>query len=141
VYKRQDYSQSVGASSFGGQYSGLEDSSTNPERVIPTYNLAEGEKKARITLHKNLQRAGKTRNAYNRYAEMYRTYSGDYLAAYQAGMIAQALGMRSEAAEWFDRALEANPNYVPAQDAKAGLEYGRSGGRAPASTRKTKKRR
>lgn len=135
------YSRSVGASSFGDRPVGLEDSSTNPERVIPTYSLAEGEKRSRITLHKNLQRAGKTRNAYNRYAEMYRTYSGDYLAAYQAGMIAQALGMRSEAAQWFDRALAANPNYVPAQDAKTSLESGRSGGRAPASTRRTKKRR
>ena len=135
-----DYSRSVGASSFG-RPAGLEDSSTNPERVIPTYSLAEGEKRSRITLHKNLQRAGKTRNAYNRYAEMYRTYSGDYLAAYQAGMIAQALGMRSEAAQWFDRALAANPNYVPAQDAKTSLESGRSGGRAPASTRRPKKRR
>lgn len=139
----QSYSQSVGASSFGGYSSGLEDSSTNPERVVPTYSLAEGEKKARITLHKNLQRAGKTRNTYNRYAEMYRTYSGDYLAAYQAGVVAQALGMRSEAAQWFDRALSANPNYIPAQDAKASLESGGSGGKAPASssTRRSKKRR
>ena len=123
--------------------SGLEDSSTNPERVIPTYNLAEGEKKSRITLHKNLLRAGKNRNTYNRYAKMYRTYAGDYLAAYQAGMVALALGMNSEAGQWFDRALAVNPNYVPAQDAKASLESGSSGSRTPASstTRRTKKRR
>ena len=56
-------------------------------------------------------------------------------------MTALALGMRSEAAQWFDRALAVNPNYVPAQDAKASLESGRSGGKAPASTRRTKKRR
>ena len=97
---------------------GLENDSTNPERVVPTYGLPDGETKARIQLHKNLQRSGKTRNVYNRYVELVRTHSGDYLAAYQAGMTALALGMRNEAMEWFDKALEANPNYVPAIQAK-----------------------
>lgn len=86
--------------------------------MIPTYGLSDGETNSRIKLHKNLIRAGKNRDTYNRYAEMVRTYNGDYLAAYQAGMTALALGMKKEAMEWFDKALEVNPDYVPAQDAK-----------------------
>ena len=104
------------------QTRGLENNSTDPEEVVPTYGLADGETRSRIQLHKNLQRAGKTRNVYNRYVELVRTHSGDYLAAYQAGMTARALGMknmRSEAAEWFDRALSINPDYKPAQDGRA----------------------
>ena len=111
----------------------LENDSTDPEKVVPTYGLADGETKARIQLHNNLQRAGKTRKVYNRYAELVRTYDGDYLAAYQAGMTALALGMRSEAMEWFDKALEANPEYVPAQKAKANPS-------SAASSRKRKKK-
>ena len=111
----------------------LENDSTNPERVVPTYGLPDGETKARIQLHKNLQRAGKTRNVYNRYVELVRTHDGDYLAAYQAGMTALALGMRQEAMKWFDKALDTNPNYVPAQQAKDNPS-------AAASTRRRKRK-
>ena len=96
----------------------LENNSTNPDRVIPTYGLPEGETKARIKLHKNLQKSGKTRNVYNHYVELVRTHEGDYLAAYQAGMTALALGMRREAMEWFDKSLAVNPYYIPARQAK-----------------------
>ena len=124
-----DYARSNSPSETGNVYQepqperrqpkNFENNSTNPDRVIPSYGLAEGETKARIKLHKNLQKSGKTRNVYNHYVEMVKTYEGDYLAAYQAGMTALALGMRSEAMEWFDKSLEANPDYVPAQQAKA----------------------
>ncbi|MBQ7220482.1 MAG: hypothetical protein IJS28_05835 [Synergistaceae bacterium] len=107
----------------------LENESTNPEKVIPTYGLADGETKARIQLHKNLQKSGKTRNVYNRYVELVRTHEGDYLAAYQAGMTALALGMKQDAMQWFDKALEVNPNYVPAQQAKENPNAAASGRR------------
>ena len=113
---------------------GFENSSTDPARVIPTYGLPAGEARAREDLHRRLQKAGKTRNAYARYVEMANSYSGDYLAMYQAGIIAQSLGRRSDAAMWFDKALEANPYYEPAIRAKENMDR-------PAPSRPGKKRR
>ena len=113
---------------------GFENSSTDPARVIPTYGLPAGEARAREDLHMRLQRAGKTRNAYARYVEMANSFSGDYLAMYQAGIIAQSMGQRRDAAMWFDKALEANPNYEPALRAKENMNK-------PAPSRSGKKRR
>lgn len=113
---------SVGGASMHVQpVRGLENSSTDPSRVIPTYGLPTGEARAREQLHRNLQKAGKTKKAYDRYVEMSNSYSGDYLAMYQAGIIAQALGRRSDAAMWLDKALSVNPNYEPAIKAKENL--------------------
>ncbi|MBR0069939.1 MAG: hypothetical protein IJP97_05535 [Synergistaceae bacterium] len=113
---------------------GFENSSTDPARVIPTYGLPAGEARAREDLHRRLQKAGSTRNAYNRYVEMANSFSGDYLAMYQAGIIAQSMGQRRDAAMWFDKALEANPDYEPALKAKENLNK-------PAPSRPARKRR
>ena len=98
--------------------SSLENYSTDPKKVIPTYGLPDGETKARITLHdrllKELKRNPRSKNAYDRYVEMAKTYTGDYLAAYQAGLIAKAQGKKNDAAYWLKKALEANPNFEPA---------------------------
>lgn len=114
----------------------LENFSTDPSRVIPTYGLPAGEARVREELHRKLQRTGKTKNAYNHYAEMANSYKGDYLAMYQAGIIAQSLGRRNDAAMWFDKALSANPNYEPARKAKENMSKP-----APSRTGKGKKRR
>lgn len=102
--------------------SSLENHSTDPEKVIPTYGLPSGEAKTRITLHNNLlkelRRNPKSKNAYDRYVEMAKSYTGDYLAAYQAGIVAKAQGKKSDAIYWFKKALEANPNFEPAINAQ-----------------------
>lgn len=48
---------------------------------------------------------------------MANSYDSDYLAAFRAGEIARSLHKRREAREWFEKALNANPDYVPAQRA------------------------
>ena len=117
----------------------LENSSTDPARVIPTYGLPAGEARSREDLHRRLQSAGKTRNAYARYVEMANSYSGDYLAMYQAGVIAKSLGNKRDAAMWFDKALSANPNYEPAIRAKENLNKPVSSPSRPKSTKKRRK--
>ena len=116
----------------------FENSSTDPSRVIPTYGLPSGEARAREQLHRNLQRAGKTRNAYDRYVEMSNSYSGDYLAMYQAGIIAQAMGKKNDAAMWFDKSLSVNPNYEPAIRAKENLNK-TAPSKQPARSKKKRK--
>lgn len=116
----------------------FENSSTDPSRVIPTYGLPSGEARAREQLHRNLQRTGKNRNAYDRYVEMSNSYSGDYLAMYQAGIIAQAMGRKNDAAMWFDKALGVNPNYEPAIRAKENLNK-TAPSKQPARSKKRRK--
>ena len=120
-----------------------ENYSTEPSKVIPTYGLPAGEARAREQLHTNLQRAGKNKRAYDRYVEMANSYAGDYLAMYQAGIVAQSMGKKNDAAMWFDRALQANPNYEPAKEAKENLNKVSSSSSSSGSTRpaRTKKRR
>ena len=101
----------------------LERMSTKPEKVIAGYALTEKEKRARISAHKKLLVAPKDRNTYDGYIALTKSYTGDYLASYQAGATAIALGMRPEAYSWFKRALRINPNYKPAQE---GLEKSRT---------------
>lgn len=114
----------------------LENSSTDPARVIPTYGLPVGEAKAREELHRKLQRAEKNQNAYNHYVEMTKTYAGDYLAMYQAGLIAQSMGRKNDAVQWFDKALSVNPQYEPAIHAKENVNKP-----APSSKSSGKRRR
>ena len=98
----------------------MERISTKPEKVIAGYDLSEHDKRARIAAHKKLVMSNsRDRKIYDGYVSLANSYRGDYLAAYQAGFTALVLGMRSEAAEWFDRALSINPDYKPAQDGRA----------------------
>ncbi|MBR1438929.1 MAG: hypothetical protein IJ587_10380, partial [Synergistaceae bacterium] len=121
--------------------SSLENYSIDPEKVIPTYGLQEGEAKSRIALHNSLMREvrrnPKSKNAYDRYVSMAQTYTGDYLAAYQAGLIAKARGNNNYALYWFKKSLEANPNFEPARNARDNIDLSP----APAKKRNTKKRR
>ena len=116
-----------------------ENSSTDPSKVIPTYGLPAGEAKAREQLHKNLLRAGNTKNAYDRYVEMANSYDGDYLAMYRAGVIAKALGRKNDAASWFDRTLRVNPNYEPAREAKENINKPAPSKPAGKTTKKRRK--
>ena len=69
----------------------------------------------------NLRNAAISDNAYDRYIEMANSYEGDYIAMYQAGIIAHVLGRSNDAAMWFDKTLSVNPNYEPARTAKENL--------------------
>lgn len=100
----------------------LENESTDPGKVIASYGLPSGETNLRRLAHVNAKKAGtKSKRAYDKYVELANSYDGDYLAAYQAGVIAQNLNMRSEALKWYDKALEINPDYEPAKIAKTKL--------------------
>ena len=118
-----------------------ENYSTDPSKVIPTYGLPAGEARAREQLHTNLQRAGKNKRAYDRYVEMANSYAGDYLAMYQAGIVAQSMGRRNDAAMWFDKALQANPNYEPAKEAKENLNKAPSSKSSSGSRKSAKGRK
>ena len=119
----------------------LENYSTEPGKVIPTYGLSDNEARMRIQLHNNLlkeiKKNPKSKNAYDRYVEMAKSYPGDYLAAYQAGIIAKAQGNKNYAEYWFKKSLEANPNFEPARNAQQNINSSPE----PARKKTPKKRR
>ena len=103
----------------GTQY---ENESTDPDKVIPTYGLSASEARVRRLAHRNAAKLGKkSKKAYDKYVELVESYENDYLAAYCAGMIARSMRRKNDAVKWLDRALEINPDYVPAQEARAKL--------------------
>ena len=112
-----------------------EDKSTDPVKVIPGYGLPSGDANTRRIAHINARRLGNKQAAYDKYVELANSYSGDYLAAFRAGEIAQALGRKDDAKTWFDKALSINPNYEPAQKAKEKLDS------APVSRTKSKRKK
>ncbi|MBQ9420020.1 MAG: hypothetical protein IJU31_06580 [Synergistaceae bacterium] len=114
---------------------GFENHSTDPGKVIPTYNLSSGEKNTLRIRHLNLRQYGKKKKAYDEFVKLYEEYNGDYLAAYKAGEVAQALRDNENAAYWYEKALEVNPNYEPAQKAKDKLS---SAPARPASKKRRK---
>ena len=98
----------------------LERTSKMPEKVIAGYDLSEKDKKRRIADHKKLVKSNvHDRKTYNGYVALVNSYPKDYLAAYQAGATALAMGMREEARDWFSFALAINPDYKPAKDGLA----------------------
>ena len=52
---------------------------------------------------------------------MFEENSNDYLAAFRAGEIARSMKKKDDARTWFERALDINPDYVPAQRALSRL--------------------
>ena len=89
--------------------------------VIETYqlspidrsNLHKGQQEAR-----NLYERGRYEEAFGIFRRLSETYRGNYLSAYWAGMAALRLGHKNAAIAWFDRALDINPDYRPAIEAK-----------------------
>ena len=113
----------------------FENQSTDPVKVIPTYGLPSGEANTRRIAHIGANRLGNKQQAYDKFVELAESYSGDYLAAYRAGVIAQNMGKKDAAMEWFDKALAINPNYEPAKNAKEKLNS------APASRKSSKRKK
>ena len=89
--------------------------------MIETYSLSAGEKNIRRIQHINAQRL-EGQQAYDAYVELVGSYRGDYLAAFQAGEMARELERNDDAITWYNRALEINPNYEPAQLARAKMQ-------------------
>ena len=106
----------------------IKSASIDPAAIVGKYPIAPGEVNVRRIRHINAQRLINSqrradwRRAYDAYVELAGSYSGDYLAAYQAGEAARKLGNINNARTWYDKALEINPNFQPATDAKAGLK-------------------
>jgi tetratricopeptide (TPR) repeat protein len=95
----------------------FENNSTDPAKVVATYGLAGGDANTRRIAHINARKlSGK--KAYDKYVELANSFDGDYLAAYQAGRLAQQLKKNDDAKAWYDKALAINPTYKPAQDAR-----------------------
>ena len=114
---------SVGVSSVSpSTHHEYENHSTDPAEVIKTYDLPAGEKNIRRVAHINMRQYGNRKKAYDEYVKLYESFNGDYLAAFKAGEVALALRDRENAKFWYDKALEINPDYEPAQKAKARLE-------------------
>lgn len=100
----------------------FENESTDPAKVIASYGLPAGEENTLRLAHINAAKLGdKSRKAYNKYVELAEANTNDYLAAYRAGIIAKNLKKKKDAVKWLDKALEINPNYIPAQEAKSSL--------------------
>ncbi|MDR1377213.1 MAG: tetratricopeptide repeat protein, partial [Synergistaceae bacterium] len=99
----------------------VENASTDPVKVISTYGLPPGEANIRRIAHINARKLS-GQKAYGQYVELVDSYNGDYLAAYQAGQLAQQLKKNDDAKAWYDKALQINPGYRPAQDARQKIE-------------------
>jgi tetratricopeptide (TPR) repeat protein len=93
-----------------------ENKSTDPAKVVATYSLPSGEVNTRRIAHLNANKL-KGQQAYDKYVELASSYDGDYLAAYQAGRLAQELKKNDDAKTWYDKALAINPDYEPALSA------------------------
>jgi tetratricopeptide (TPR) repeat protein len=94
-----------------------ENKSTDPAKVVATYSLPSGEANTRRIAHLNANTL-KGQKAYDKYVELANSYDGDYLAAYQAGRLAQQLKKNDDAKTWYDKALAINPDYEPALSAR-----------------------
>ena len=95
----------------------FENHSTDPAKVIATYDLSSGEKNTLRVRHLNLRQYGKKKKAYDEFVKLYEEFNRDYLAAYKAGEVAGALRDYENAKFWYNKALEINPNYEPANNA------------------------
>jgi tetratricopeptide (TPR) repeat protein len=86
--------------------------------LIKYYPLTRKERTWLATRHRgalNLYSQKKYDDAYAAFSKLADDYDGcDYLAAYWAGVTAGKLKRGGEAAAWFRRAVEVNPNYRPA---------------------------
>ena len=106
------------------QASATENSSTDPAKVIATYNIGSGEKNVLRISHVNAQNLLNSRNnadwqkAYEAYVELVNSHNFDYLAAYQAGEAARKLKNNDDANTWYNHSLAINPNYEPPQKMK-----------------------
>jgi len=99
---------------------------SNQAKVIQTYSIDSGQRNLLTVGHNaayQKYRKGDFKAAYEAFNRLVDQYSGNYLAAYWAGESASKRGNRykPDALECYNKALEINPDYVPAQNAKKRL--------------------
>lgn len=99
----------------------FENNSTDPAKVVQSYGLPSGEANTLRVKHINAAKLGNGKKAYDAYTSMFEENSNDYLAAFRAGEIARSMKKKDDARTWFERALDINPDYVPAQRALSRL--------------------
>ena len=89
--------------------------SVNPDDVIKTYGLPAGEANFILRRHKEIAKMLSKKEKAEEYANLFAHYSGDYLAAYYAGLAEFESGHGSRAKEWLEKSLNINPQYLPAK--------------------------
>lgn len=86
--------------------------------VIDFYPVDEGTKNQLRMLHKGgyfSYSKGDFRKAYMAFTKALEMYDGNYLDAYWAARAAHKVGQKGKMKELLQKALDVNPNYVPAQ--------------------------
>jgi tetratricopeptide (TPR) repeat protein len=106
---------------------GFDPNTTTDAKVINSYPLTSREKNTlgiRQRSAYNMYAKKKYRDALAAFSKLADDYPEiNYLSAYWAGMTSLKIkNGRAEALEWFNRALEINPDYKPAATEKAKLE-------------------
>ena len=114
------------ASKPSGLTMSYENQSTDPNDVIKTYGLPVDKAQKLREKHKELILLGNKKIAYNGYIDLVNSYEKDYLAAFRAGEVAQNISDFENARIWYEKALEINPEYQPAQKAIAKLDKAES---------------
>lgn len=109
------------APAFSSAKPNYENRSTDPATVIKSYGLPSGEANSLRIRHINLAKLGSTKRAYTEYVKLAEENPKDYFAAFKAGEIAKKLRKKDDAQDWYEKALEINPDYEPAQKALARL--------------------
>jgi tetratricopeptide (TPR) repeat protein len=94
-------------------------------RLIRTFPLSQVEMndleiqhRAAWTLYSNQQYM----EAFDSFSKQAMSFRGNYLSPYWAGMTALKLNNIQVATAWFNRALEINPYFAPARNAKANAQ-------------------
>ena len=89
--------------------------STDPEKVIPTYELPRDAEKMLIQLHKDALKLISKPGRIEAYTKIFDIYDGDFLAAYYAGLAEFDSNNGRQSKEWCEVALAINPHYLPAK--------------------------
>ncbi len=89
--------------------------STDPEKVIPTYELPRDAENMLIQAHKDALKLISKPGRIEAYMKIFDIYDGDFLAAYYVGLAEFESNNGSKSREWCEVALSINPNYLPAK--------------------------
>jgi hypothetical protein len=114
---------------------GVDRNSETGLKLIEVYPLNDVEKNTLGIAHRgafNLYNKGEYQKALEMFSRLATDYKCDYFSAYWAGMSAVKIGDKQKASErdasyrqaldWFGKALEINPDYKPAVDARIKVE-------------------
>lgn len=96
--------------------------STDPEKVIVTYDLPREDEEALIRIHKEALKLISKPGRIETYTRIFEAFDGDYLAAYYAGLAEFDSNDGQRSKDWCEKALAINPNYYPAKSLKRRAE-------------------